>query len=43
MIGTIIPNVNFETRVRDESVKGDNPFTWKQVSTQDFALTLRIA
>lgn len=28
-----VPFVVFQTRVRDESVGGSNPFTWKQVST----------
>ena len=45
MIGTIIPNVNFETRVRDirpDIGRGDNPFTWKQVSTQDLFADKRV-
>ena len=28
-----IPNVIFRTRVRDESIGGDNPFRWQDVST----------
>ena len=27
---TRIPDVNFQVRVRDDSIKGDNPFKWKQ-------------
>lgn len=32
---THVPNVVFKTRVRDESIKGDNPFKWEDVSTDD--------
>lgn len=32
---TLIPSVAFQTRVRDESIEGDNPFRWQQVSTWD--------
>jgi len=30
-----VPQVTFKTRVRDESVDGENPFKWKDVSTDD--------
>lgn len=30
-----IPSVTFNTRVRDESIQGDNPYTWKDVTTDD--------
>jgi len=30
-----VPNVVFRTRVRDESVGGDNPFRWQDQTTQD--------
>jgi len=30
-----VPNVVFKTRVRDESIDGDNPFKWQDVSTDD--------
>ncbi len=30
-----VPNVTFKTRIRDESVGGDNPFVWKDVTTDD--------
>lgn len=29
------PHVFFKTRVRDESIGGDNPFRWEDVSTAD--------
>ena len=29
---TKIPNVNFQVRVRDDSIKGDNPFKWETKS-----------
>lgn len=32
---TTVPNVTFKTRVRDESIGGDNPFDWKDVTTDD--------
>ncbi len=31
-----IPYVEFQTRVRDESIKGDNPFKWEVKNTNDF-------
>jgi len=30
-----VPSVVFKTRVRDESIGGDNPFKWRDVSTAD--------
>ena len=30
-----VPNIIFKTRVRDESMGGDNPFCWQDVSTDD--------
>jgi thioredoxin-dependent peroxiredoxin len=30
-----VPDVVFKTRVRDESIGGDNPFKWQDVSTKD--------
>lgn len=32
---TRVPDVVFKTRVRDESVGGDNPFRWQDVSTKE--------
>lgn len=32
---THVPQVVFKTRVRDESVGGENPFRWQDVSTDD--------
>ncbi|PHS76792.1 MAG: peroxiredoxin [Rhodospirillaceae bacterium] len=32
---TQVPNTVFKTRVRDESIGGDNPFDWKDLSTDD--------
>ncbi|PHS72931.1 MAG: peroxiredoxin [Cycloclasticus sp.] len=34
MINTV-PNITFKTRVRDESIGGDNPFRWHDVTTND--------
>lgn len=30
-----VPQVTFKTRVRDESIAGDNPFRWQDVSSAD--------
>jgi thioredoxin-dependent peroxiredoxin len=35
MIGRTIPDVTLKTRVRDESVKGPNPFRWQDRSTRE--------
>jgi len=34
--GIKLPNVTFHTRVRDESIGGDNPFRWQDMTTDDF-------
>lgn len=34
-IGKKVPNVTFKTRVRDESVGGENPFSWKDLSSDE--------
>ncbi|QDZ23836.1 putative peroxiredoxin [Chloropicon primus] len=31
-----LPNVDFRVRVRDESIGGDNPFTWATFSSEDY-------
>lgn len=31
----MVPNVVFQTRVRDESVEGPNPFRWQELSSDD--------
>lgn len=36
MINNKIPEVIFHTRVRDESIEGDNPFRWEKVSSSDY-------
>jgi len=35
MLGREIPDVTLKTRVRDESVKGPNPFRWQDRQTQE--------
>jgi len=32
---TTVPEVTFKTRVRDESIGGDNPFRWQDLSTEE--------
>ncbi len=36
MIGHKLRDVTFQTRVRDESIGGDNPFRWEQKTTADY-------
>ncbi len=36
MIGRKVPAVTFQTRVRDASIEGDNPFRWEQKTTDDY-------
>jgi peroxiredoxin len=31
-----VPQVIFKTRVRDESIGGDNPYRWQDMSTDDY-------
>ncbi|HYD92840.1 MAG TPA: peroxiredoxin [Candidatus Paceibacterota bacterium] len=33
--GNTVPNVVFKTRVRDESVGGDNPFRWQDLTSDE--------
>ena len=30
-----LPSVTFQTRVRDDSIEGDNPFRWQEVTTEE--------
>jgi len=34
--GVTLPNVTFHTRVRDDSVGGDNPYRWQDMTTADY-------
>ncbi len=36
LLGKKVPQVIFKTRVRDESIGGDNPYRWQDVSTNDY-------
>jgi alkyl hydroperoxide reductase subunit AhpC len=33
--GSAVPSVTFKARVRDEKIGGDNPFDWKDVTSED--------
>lgn len=33
--GAHVPEITFKTRVRDESIGGENPYRWQDVSTND--------
>ena len=37
-----VPNVTFKTRVRDDSIGGENPFRWHDVSTDDIFTNKKI-
>ena len=30
-----VPKVTFKTRVRDESVEGENPYKWKDIECRE--------
>jgi len=40
--GRLLPDVVFKTRVRDESIGGDNPYRWEDVTTDDLFEKKRI-
>ncbi len=35
-VGVRVPNIVFKTRVRDESIGGDNPYRWQDVTSDDY-------
>ena len=35
LIGSRVPDVIFKTRVRDESVGGENPYRWQDVASSE--------
>jgi len=41
-IGTKVPDVIFHTRVRDESIGGDNPFRWEDKTSADYFAGKRV-
>lgn len=40
--GQELPDVTFKTRVRDESIEGDNPFRWQDMTTADYFAGKRV-
>tara|TARA_R110001606_G_scaffold31796_1_gene96965 strand:+ start:315 stop:854 length:540 start_codon:yes stop_codon:yes gene_type:complete len=40
--GFKLPHVTFKTRVRDESIGGDNPFRWQDMSTDNYFAGKRV-
>lgn len=40
---TTVPEVTFKTRVRDESIGGDNPFRWQDVTSDEVFEGKRVA
>jgi len=41
--GSAVPSVTFLARVRDERIGGENPFTWKNVKSEDLFAGKRVA
>ncbi|MCP5073338.1 MAG: peroxiredoxin [Rhodobacteraceae bacterium] len=41
-VGANLPQVTFQTRVRDESVGGPNPFRWETKTTDDYFAGKRV-
>jgi peroxiredoxin len=39
---TLVPSVIFKTRVRDDSIDGDNPYRWEDVTTWDLFAGKRV-
>lgn len=42
MIDHYVPEVTFRTRVRDESIGGDNPYRWQDMTTDDYFANKRV-
>ena len=42
MIGRKVPEVTFHTRVRDESIGGDNPFRWEDKTSENYFAGKRV-
>ena len=38
----IVPEVVFKIRVRDETIKGENPYKWKDKTTDDYFKNIRV-
>ncbi|WP_336294848.1 peroxiredoxin [Bartonella sp. CB169] len=36
MMKKTVPNVTFHTRVRDESISGDNPYRWQDINSDEY-------
>ena len=41
-VGVKVPNITFKTRVRDESIGGDNPFRWQDVTSDEYFAGKRV-
>ena len=42
MLRKVLPDVTFKTRVRDESIGGDNPYRWQDVTTEELFANKRV-
>ena len=40
--GDVVPSVKFNTRVRDNTIEGDNPFRWEMKSSWDYFANKRV-
>ena len=41
-VGLRVPNITFKTRVRDDSIGGDNPYRWQDVTTDEMLKDKRV-
>lgn len=41
-VGVKVPSITFHTRVRDESIGGDNPFRWQDMTSDDYFKDKRV-
>ena len=42
MLNEKVPSVTFQTRVRDESIEGNNPFRWQEVTSKELFAGKRV-
>lgn len=42
MLNEKVPSVTFQTRVRDESIEGNNPFRWQEVTSEELFAGKRV-
>ena len=38
----VVPDVVFKTRIRDETIEGDNPYKWKDKTSDEYFKNLKL-